>query len=92
MTINTLPDIAGTNTTVRLSSTPGKRARHVYLTSIGGLTRWGDSNTGVAQGNELPSGASVIIYANEADPTDLIDLYNLYVYVASGATLTVSYA
>lgn len=92
MTVNSLIDITGANATVQLKSTPGTKARHIYLTPIGGAVRWGNTSTGAGTGNSIPAGVQHVLRANEADVTDLVDLSTVYVYVPTGVTLTISYS
>lgn len=90
MTVQTLADIVGPFTGP-LNPLPGKqRARHIYFTSIGGVSRWGDASVGANRGSELPSGVPVVTSANEADISDTLDLGQVNVYVPSSSTLTIT--
>lgn len=98
MTIHSLPDItAATNpTAMPLLATPGTRARKILLSNSlnSTLCRVGDFNVGVSRGLIIGGvGAEVSINASEADPTDSIDLNQVYVYVGAGflGQVTVSY-
>ena len=92
MTINTLPDIIGSNASVALTAKPGTRARHLYLTALGGNARIGGATAAAAQGVAIIQNVSFSLLANEADPSDLIDLSTINAYVPSGTTLTICYA
>jgi hypothetical protein len=92
MTIHTIADIIGGSATVALTATQGIFARRIWLTSLTAASRFGDASTSASQGVSLPTNVPVVISASDADITDRIDLTKAYVYVASGSTVTVSYA
>jgi len=93
MQIYSLPDIAGSNTTVEISAT-AIQARWVAF-SANGSAHVGDSTASAAKGvvvNGTVQSAPVIVFsANEADPTDRIDLSQIYAYVPTASTLHISY-
>lgn len=91
MTLHTLPDVVGDSTAKRLVSTPGARARWIKLCSEVGVSNVGDASVLAAQGVDLPAGVPVTLESNGADPTDVYDLYNTWVFVPSGSTLTITY-
>lgn len=91
MTVHTLPDIAGTSLATRLVATSGPRARWILLASEVGVSNVGDSLVSATRGVDLPIGIPVLLPENGADPTDTYDLFNTYVFVPSGSTLTVTY-
>lgn len=91
MTIQTLPDIAGANAKVQISSVPNSAARRLWITALGGVARFGDVNVGAARGVELATGVQYIFSASDADDTDTIQLEQAYAYVPAGTTLTVSW-
>lgn len=90
MTITTAADITGDNAK-HVLGTAGQRARRIFLTSTGANSRFGDTNVAAAQGVELPKDIEVTISASDGDISDSIDLSAAFVYVPSGATLTVSF-
>lgn len=93
MTLHTLPDIVGTGVKQRLVATSGLRARWIALnvdTSSFDATV-GDVNVAAAQGIDIPQNAPIILPENGADPTDTYDLFNVWVFVAIGATLSITY-
>ncbi len=93
MTITTIADVAGANTTTRLSSvsSPAPRARILIITATGGTARAGDSLTAAARGVLLPASVPVTFEASAADITDSFSLYDFFVYTPSGTTLTITY-
>jgi hypothetical protein len=88
MTLRTIADIAGANTTVQIATSG--RARKLFFTSVTAASRFGDINTGAARGVSLPAGIPVTIGASDADIADGFQLSECYVYVPSGTTLTVA--
>ncbi len=91
MTLHTLPDIAGSSTAVRLVATSGLKARWIKVTSEVGVSNIGDASVSATQGVDCPVGVPVTLESNGADATDVYDLYNTWVWVPSGSTLTITY-
>lgn len=89
MTIQTLPDFVGNNTAVVLAATG--RAKRIWLTSLSAGTRVGDANTGAARGVDIVQNVPFVLSASNADETDFLFLNQVYVYVPTGSTLTVTY-
>lgn len=89
MTISSIADIAGDNAAHQLAGSG--RARRIFLTSLTGASRFGDANVSSSRGVSLPAGVPVVISVSDADLGDGFDLSKCYAYVATGATLTISY-
>lgn len=51
----------------------------------------GDVNVAANIGVDIPQNSPILLPDNGADPTDTYDLYNVWVFVATGATLSVTY-
>lgn len=94
MTLHTLPDVIGGSTATRLVSTPGPRARWIAIaaeTGSSAVASIGDANVSATRGVDIPIAIPFILPENGADPTDSYDLYNTWVFVPTGTTLTITY-
>ena len=91
MTLVTLPDIIGPATVPLASGTTPVYARFVKLTALAQTCRLGDSKVGAAQGQALPAGQPIDVELDGGDITENFALQQIYVYVPSGGTLTVTY-
>lgn len=90
MQISTLPDLAGGDATVALTS-GAACARQITVCAVGGIARFGDASVAIARGVELPMGVPVTFRVNSDDPVDLIQLNQTHAYIPTGTTLTISY-
>lgn len=92
-----LPDIAGTGATVALSSTPLYVRTLQLVAPIGNssVVRWGGPLTTSSRGSAIAAGGGqyfppLPINQGASSQTQR-NLANIYVYIANGDTLTVSY-
>ena len=90
MQLYPIADIVGDNAAHAISAT-SKMARLLALTATGGNARLGDNTVAAARGVELPADKVVLIYADQADFTNRMDLLSQYAYVPNGTTLTIAY-
>jgi hypothetical protein len=91
MTIKTLPDITGDNAKHQLSSSD-IHVRALYFGVIGGSCRVGDVNTSATQGVQITALRTLQVGPDPGDFGEVVSLDNVYAYVPSGSTLTISYA
>lgn len=91
MTIQTRADITGADAKVVIG-TAGQAARRIFLTPTGGKCRFGDTSVSATRGVELNTDVETTVSANDSDISDRIDLTQVYAYVPSGTTLTVTWA
>lgn len=88
MKATTLPDITTSGSAVQVAASG--RARWVAFTALSDPVRVGDASVGAAQGVQVPSGQTVV-FPPSSDTNEVYSLANLYVYISSGGTLTVTY-
>ena len=97
MTVKTLPDIAGDNAVHQLSTTV-VYAKWVQFSASGGASapRVGDSNVSSSRGLAVPSATAAtsppVDFPIPSDPLESYTLNELYAYVPTGTTLTITYA
>lgn len=95
-TIATLPDITGTGATVALATSG--TARWVQLTAAStnaALVRWGGPSTSATQGSFIAAGGGQFVpplpMNQNAPVQNFYALSNIYVYIASGDKVNVTY-
>ena len=90
--MQSLPDIAGANTTVPLN-TPNIAARWVELAVSGtGTAKFGGPNASATQGIPIPAGGYFLLPVIPGhESTTPYGLGGIYAYVPSGATLSIAY-
>jgi hypothetical protein len=91
MTVTTLADITTTGSAQQL---PAGFARWVAFSVTGSSVsaRVGDLNVGAARGVAVVSGAQPLVFPPFADdPGQGYELAEIWVYLASGATMTITY-
>ena len=92
-----LPDITGTGATVQLtaSSITVRWVQLVTPTGNAAVVRWGDSNVSVSRGAIIaPGGGQFVppIPPNQNAPSqNTVNLSTLYLYIASGDKVSVTY-
>lgn len=85
-----LADIAGDNAVHTLTTDKTLFASAVYFNSVGGQSRVGDSTVDSSHGVAVPSNAAFHLFT-PAGQLEKFRLADISAYVATGATLTVSY-
>ena len=66
------------------------RARWIQFSALTHDARIGDSNVGAAHGANVPS-ETTVVWPPSPDPNEYYTLANVYVYVASGGTVCITY-
>lgn len=95
--LGTLSDITGTGATVQLtaSSTVVRWAQLVTPTGNAAVVRWGDSNVTSTRGAIIAAGGGQFVPPNpfnqNAPQQNTYLLSSLYVYIANGDKVTVTY-
>jgi hypothetical protein len=88
MQVVTLPDITTTGSAVQLAASG--MAKWIAFTALTDPARVGDSNVGSARGVEVPAGETVVFPICRS-VGDHYSLSQIYVYLSSGGTLSVTY-
>ena len=88
----TRADVSGASTTVQISTTGSARWVQLLVPSTNtGVSRWGDASTTVSRGGTLPAGSGQMLPplpVASGNQVQLYDLTSIYVYVATGDSLT----
>jgi hypothetical protein len=84
----TLPDITTTGSAVQVATVG--YAKWIQFTALTHDARVGDSNVGSARGASCPS-ETPVIWPVDTNQGELYSLADIYAYLPSGATLTVTY-
>jgi hypothetical protein len=90
MTLNTIADIAGDGAKHQIGPANAE-CRRLWLTSLTGTSRFGDTNVAAGRGVALTAGVECVFAASDSDTTDTIHLDQAFAFVPNGDTLTVSW-
>ena len=92
MILISFADIAGASATVQIAPGSVQQVRFIKVSVVGnGTVRIGDSNTTATKGLAVTSGSGVTDFELDGgDVTETFAMAQVYAYVPSGTTLTVT--
>lgn len=93
MTVLTIADIVGDAAKHQISATSINARSVIFSVTGSGAARVGDTNVSSSRGAAVSAGATPLVLApNPGDLFDFYDLSQLFAFIPSGATLSISYA
>lgn len=95
LTVITQTDITGTGATVKLLPNTASSAQWVQFGAVrtnSSDVRWGDSNTAIARGMFMAPGGGQSIARNATYPAFSADPTTIYIYIANGDKVSVTWA
>lgn len=91
MRIYTLADITGASAPAAVLDATAGEAKWIQFTCTGsGSARVGDSNASATRGTPVPAGSGLLFPVN-AEPFERYSLNQIYAYVPTGASLSITY-